>query len=88
MSRFVVGGGEASHTGWRQFGSRSSDSPSLRKSRYWNVDMALSRVNWISLFDLMHQIALCNRNECVRLEALSIMNLILIRSNAYTERER
>ncbi|RID60523.1 hypothetical protein BRARA_F03675 [Brassica rapa] len=43
--------------------------------------------NWYSLFELMNQIACRRTEENVKLEAVSIMNIILMRTNAYTERE-
>ncbi|KAJ0240707.1 Protein SENSITIVE TO UV 2 [Hirschfeldia incana] len=43
--------------------------------------------NWHSLFELMNQIASRRTEENVKLEAVSIMNIIVMRSNAYTERE-
>lgn len=45
-------------------------------------------VNWISLFELMHQIIMKHPVEHVRLEAVSIMNVIVMRANAYSERDR
>ncbi|KAF3951459.1 hypothetical protein CMV_022888 [Castanea mollissima] len=36
----------------------------------------------------MHQIIVRNTEECVRLEAVSVMIVILMRSNAYMEREK
>ncbi|PON63346.1 hypothetical protein PanWU01x14_132560 [Parasponia andersonii] len=50
--------------------------------------ISVSRVDWISLFNLMLQIATRNTEESARLEAVSIMNVILIRCNSYAERER
>lgn len=60
------------------------------KKRSWEIGNAaipLYFVDWISLFESIHQIALRSTEEHVRLEALSIMNVILMRTNASTERE-
>ncbi|XP_010441692.1 PREDICTED: uncharacterized protein LOC104724838 isoform X1 [Camelina sativa] len=43
--------------------------------------------NWHSLFELMNQIASKRAEEDVKLEALAIMNIIVMSTNAYTERE-
>ncbi|XP_060971763.1 protein SENSITIVE TO UV 2 isoform X1 [Cannabis sativa] len=47
----------------------------------------VSRVDWVSLFNIMLQTAMRITEESARLEAVSIMNIILIRCNPYTERE-
>ncbi|KAE8693195.1 putative Nbs-lrr resistance protein [Hibiscus syriacus] len=47
-----------------------------------------SHINWIYLFEFMRLILMKSVEECVRLEAVSIMNVILMRSDAYTEREK
>ncbi|KAG7532578.1 Armadillo-type fold [Arabidopsis thaliana x Arabidopsis arenosa] len=43
--------------------------------------------NWHSLFELMNQIASIRTEEDVKLEALSIMNIIVMSTDAYTARE-
>lgn len=45
-------------------------------------------VNWIYLFEIMHQIAMKITEERVRVEVVSIMKLLFLQSNAYFERER
>ncbi|GAV77648.1 hypothetical protein CFOL_v3_21119 [Cephalotus follicularis] len=62
-----------------------SGAENVCKSGYSNPSsvMSLSCVNWVSLFEFMHQIALRNFEERTRLEAVAIMNLILLRSNAH-----
>ncbi|KAK7407112.1 hypothetical protein VNO78_08755 [Psophocarpus tetragonolobus] len=45
-------------------------------------------VNWIYLFEIMHQIAMRITEERVRVEAVSIMKLLFLRSNAFFEREQ
>ncbi|GMJ06015.1 SENSITIVE TO UV 2 [Hibiscus trionum] len=47
-----------------------------------------SHINWIYLFEFMRLILMKSSEECVRLEAVSIMNVILMRSDAYTDREK
>lgn len=69
-------------------------SPSVAGSRLWNGRWSRGRiltsssVDLLPLFELMHQIIKKNREENVRLEAVCIMNLILLRSSAYKEREK
>ena len=53
-----------------------------------DIAISVSCVDWISLFEAMHQIIVRNTEECVRLEAVSVMIVILMRSNAYVEREK
>ncbi|XP_042485216.1 protein SENSITIVE TO UV 2 isoform X2 [Macadamia integrifolia] len=48
----------------------------------------LSRMDWISLFEMMHRIAVGSKEEHVQVEALSILNMILTRSDPYSEREK
>lgn len=50
-------------------------------------DAFVSSVNWISLFEALHRIAVRDTVECVRVEAVSLMNLILMRTNPNSERE-
>lgn len=42
---------------------------------------------WFSLFQTMHQITMRSSEEIIRVEAVSIMNILLLRTDAYTERE-
>ncbi|KAJ6705899.1 ATR INTERACTING PROTEIN [Salix purpurea] len=87
---FGVVSHEASHVGCSSHGIRSFDLKHLCKKRCWNADTSLvsSSVNWVSLFELMLRVAVSNTDECVRLEAVSIMNVILMSANAYTQREK
>ncbi|GAV67532.1 hypothetical protein CFOL_v3_11037 [Cephalotus follicularis] len=81
---FSVSREEAACTDHIPFGIYSG-AENLCKSGYLNPcsAMSLSCVNWVSLFEFMHQIALRNFEERTRLEAVAIMNLILLRSNAH-----
>ncbi|KAK4788295.1 hypothetical protein SAY86_019614 [Trapa natans] len=56
----------------------------------WNHGRILtsSSTDLLPLFELMHRIIKKNREEDIRLEAVCIMNLILMRSSAYNEREK
>lgn len=45
-------------------------------------------IYWVSLFQRLCHIAVINNKEQIRLEALSIMNLILMRQNAYLGRDK
>ncbi|XP_047251089.1 protein SENSITIVE TO UV 2 isoform X3 [Capsicum annuum] len=47
-----------------------------------------SSFNYIPLFELMCEIVMIHDVEHVRLEAVSVMNLIVARSNAYLERDK
>lgn len=60
----------------------------LCNGRPGSNDTFLSSESWISIFEMMKQIALRIRNENVQSEASSIMILILLRSNPNTERKR
>lgn len=55
---------------------------------YPGAVISVSRVDWLSLFEEVLQIAMRKTEEIVRVEAVSILNIILIRSNAYTDREK
>ncbi|KAE8703435.1 hypothetical protein F3Y22_tig00110469pilonHSYRG00038 [Hibiscus syriacus] len=46
-----------------------------------------SHINWIYLFEFTRLVLTKTSEECVRLEAVFIMNVILMRSDAYTERK-
>ncbi|KAL6533634.1 hypothetical protein OROHE_013467 [Orobanche hederae] len=48
---------------------------------------SISGVLWVSVFEIMCGVAAENTEEQIRLEALSVMNLILMRQNAYSERD-
>ncbi|XP_074330967.1 protein SENSITIVE TO UV 2 [Apium graveolens] len=50
--------------------------------------LSSTEVDLISLFVLMQQITVRHHEELVRLEAITIMKIILMKSNAYLERER
>lgn len=61
----------------------------LSRKECWNYQNVLQpHVNWPSLFEIMHQIAMRITEESVRVEAVSIMKLLFLRSNAYFEREQ
>lgn len=47
-----------------------------------------SHFNYFPLFELMCEIIMIHEVEHVRLQAVSVMNLIVARSNAYLEREK
>ena len=66
---------------YNPLGARLFDAEVLQKKEHLEL-------NWVSLFELMHQISMGSTEECVTVEAVSIMNVILMRSNAYLEREK
>lgn len=81
---------EASNVGCSLLGIKSFYPKHLCKKRCWSAEISspLSSVNWVLLLEMMLQIAVRNTEECVRLEAVSIMNVILMSSNAQTEMEK
>ncbi|KAK2969079.1 hypothetical protein RJ640_020390 [Escallonia rubra] len=71
-------------------GTRFLHAAVAHKTEVRNHDyvMPVSRVDWDSLFELLHKIAMRVNEEHVRLEAVSIMNMILMKTNAYLDREK
>ncbi|XP_020226360.1 uncharacterized protein LOC109807992 [Cajanus cajan] len=61
----------------------------VRRKESWSHQNSLQpHVNWIYLFEIMHQIAMRITEERERVEAVSIMKLLFLRSNAYFERDQ
>lgn len=58
----------------------------INKKQCNQVSTSPTGVDCISLFELMQQIIMRNQDEHVRLEAVTIMSMIVMRSNAYSER--
>ncbi|KAL1315802.1 protein SENSITIVE TO UV 2-like isoform X1 [Arachis hypogaea] len=59
----------------------------LSRKECWNLQNAPpTHVNWLNLFETMHQIVMRIKEESVRVEAVSIINMVLLKSNAYFER--
>jgi hypothetical protein len=87
---FSVSRNETSYAGYTPLGIGIPDAEIPNKKETWNHDVSISvsLVDWVSLVEVMHQIIVRNTEECVKLEAISVMNLILIKSNAYMEREK
>ncbi|XP_059641267.1 protein SENSITIVE TO UV 2 isoform X2 [Cornus florida] len=77
---------ETSDLGHVPFQARFFDAENLGKNH--DCTVSLSCIDWVSIFELMHQIAMRNNEKLVRLEAVSIMNMILVTSDAYLEREK
>lgn len=50
--------------------------------------LSVSGVDWSSLFEMMCKITVKHLKEHIRVEAVSIMNIIVISCNAYSEREK
>ncbi|XP_076914961.1 protein SENSITIVE TO UV 2-like [Bidens hawaiensis] len=46
----------------------------------------ISSFKWFSLFQTMHEVATRQCEESIKVEAVSIMNILLLRTDAYTER--
>lgn len=66
----------------------NAESLCKKEQRNHGSTVLTSCLDWFSVFELMRQIAMRSTEECVRLEAVSIMNMILMRSNAYLDREK
>lgn len=83
-------GMDGTYTSCMPTGVTPSEAKYICGKGRWDTSSAslFSHVNWIYLFEFMHLIVMKSSEECVRLEAISIMNVILMRSDAYTERER
>ncbi|KAG8476013.1 hypothetical protein CXB51_032835 [Gossypium anomalum] len=83
-------GMDGTYTSCMPTGVTPSEAKYICRKGRWDTSSAslFSHVNWIYLFEFMHLIVMKSSEECVRLEAVSIMNVILMRSDAYTERER
>lgn len=92
MDIVAIIGNEASYlrAGYVPLGTKLSDAKTIFEKGKLSPGLgsSVSRVDWVSLFNILLQIAMRNTEESARLEAVSIMNVILIRCNAYTEREK
>nr|POF19840.1 hypothetical protein CFP56_49911 [Quercus suber] len=73
---------------WRTSLLPNAEIPCMEGPCNRDIAISVSCVDWVSLFEAMHQIIVRNTEECVRLEAVSVMIVILMRSNAYMEREK
>lgn len=61
----------------------------LCKNRNLNKNINLvPQINWVAFFEVMHQVAKTHSAKCVRIEAVSVMNFILMRNNTYLEKEK
>lgn len=89
-SLFYENANETSQRGHIPFETRFVNPEFFCKDEVLNDGslLSVSGAECISLFEKMHQIIMQNNKEHVRLEAVSIMNMILMRSNAYVEREK
>lgn len=70
--------------------SKLPDAETLYNKGQWNSSIAISvyHVDWVGLFEKMLKITTNSSEESVRLEAVSTMNVILMASIAYMEREK
>ncbi|KAJ4728553.1 putative Dimerizations [Melia azedarach] len=89
-SPFCFSGNEASSVGCIPSGIRFSGAETVCKKGLWSPDKITSGscINWVSVFELMHQTTMKVTDECVRSEAISIMNMIVMSSYAYIDREK
>lgn len=81
---------EKNYAGYTPLGIRlpNAEIPCMKGPCNRDIAISVSCVDWVSLFEAMHRIIVRNTEECVRLEAVSVMIVILMRSNAYMEREK
>lgn len=94
----MVVGPSSEHAVSNKFGHQFSDNESLvyagtkmlRSGNLFALGPALSvsGVDWSSLFEMMCKITVKHLKEHIRVEAVSIMNIIVISCNAYSEREK
>lgn len=80
---------ETLHSGDKPVGKRLFRPNMLSSSVSWDQRTAISahHVNWVAIFEAMCQIPKKSTNDNVKLEAVSIMNVILLKTSAYMERE-
>ncbi|KAJ0053951.1 hypothetical protein Pint_03531 [Pistacia integerrima] len=88
--QFFVSEDEVSCGDHMPFRTRPPDAETLCKKEHWSPGRTISSsgINWVSLFELMLQIAMKNTEEYARSEAVSIMNMIVMSNRPYMERER
>lgn len=77
---------ERSPTVYGSHGLSSSD-PEIKLTKSQSM-LLFSFQDWVSIIELMCQLVQKNTEECIRVEAVSIMNLILLRGSAYEDREK
>ncbi|KAF8028257.1 hypothetical protein BT93_E0999 [Corymbia citriodora subsp. variegata] len=77
---------ERSHTVYGSHGMSSSD-PEIQLMKSHSM-LLFSFQDWVSVFEFMCQLVQKNTEEFIRVEAISIMNLILLRGSAYEDREK
>ncbi|XP_019156146.1 PREDICTED: uncharacterized protein LOC109152913 isoform X2 [Ipomoea nil] len=72
------------------YGAILNNSDTFPRTGFFNPGTSVftSSFNYLSLFEMMCQIIMMNDLEHVRWEAVSIMNLILVRNRTYSEREK
>ncbi|XP_047328953.1 protein SENSITIVE TO UV 2 [Impatiens glandulifera] len=69
-------------------GNKASSSRIQRNNRLLGNEFLISKcsLDWVFVFKSMHEIIMRHTQECVKLEAVSITNLIVLRTNAYLGR--
>ncbi|CAI0473000.1 unnamed protein product [Linum tenue] len=86
----VIQGQKESYDVSNTFGIRNRDPQILSQDGFADSSFAspVACVNWHLLFEMMLQISTEDIEVRVRFEAISIMNLVVMRSNASAEREK
>ncbi|XP_052169853.1 protein SENSITIVE TO UV 2 [Diospyros lotus] len=88
-SLFSLDGGRVSHSDLLTFRMSlfKADDSCNKKQKNDGSAVPESSLDLLSVFEWMHQITMRITEDCARAEAVSIMNMILSRSNAYLDRE-
>ncbi|KAL4199499.1 hypothetical protein AMTRI_Chr03g51460 [Amborella trichopoda] len=87
--RFIFGPEKASSLDYFSPRVKCSDFEAPFKNKRENLsnNVDVFSINWMSLFEKLHQTAVANTSQSVQLEAISIMNLVVMRSEPNMERE-
>lgn len=90
---------ELGHLFWENTNETSNPHHQVLKNlistkKVWNKDSLrddyqplISCSKWFTLFQMMHQVVMRHSEDSIRLESVSIMNILLLRTDAYAERE-
>ncbi|KAK9928124.1 hypothetical protein M0R45_025276 [Rubus argutus] len=90
MVEGLVRGNQTSYADSPPLGMEFAYTETESKNGDWNnvVATLVSHIDWVSLFEVIIQTAMRNAEQCIRLQAVCIMNVILMRTNAFMEREK
>lgn len=90
MVEGLVRGNQTSYADSPPLGMEFAYTETESKNGDWNnvVATLVSHIDWVSLFEVIIQTAMRNAEQCIRLQAVCIMKVILMRTNAFMEREK